>query len=80
MDEVESISILLLFNRLIHQGNTVILIEHRLSLIAQADWCIDMGPEGGSRGGCVVFEGTPKGLMNCSTSKTGNYLRQALVK
>ncbi len=46
-----------------------------MELIAQADWIIDLGPEGGSGGGTVLFEGTPEQLLNCSESKTGRYLR-----
>lgn len=70
--------LLQLINRLVNQGNTVIVIEHRLEIIAQADWNIDMGPEGGSKGGQVIFEGRPEELITCQISKTGDYLRKAL--
>ena len=62
------------------QGNTVVIVEHRLSLIAAADWVIDMGPEGGSRGGEILFAGTPDQLMECPRSETGKYMRQLAGK
>ena len=65
------------FNRLIDMGNTLIIIEHNMDLVAQADHIIDLGPEGGERGGHVVFEGTPEELKNCNDSLTAKYLRLA---
>ena len=65
-----------LIDRLVDESNTVVAIEHRLELIARADWVIDMGPEGGNAGGEVVFAGTPVQLMECQASKTGRYLRK----
>jgi len=62
-------------NRLVDTGNTVVVIEHNLHVIKNADWIIDMGPEGGSKGGTVVFEGTPKQLLNAKHSLTSSYLR-----
>jgi excinuclease UvrABC ATPase subunit len=62
-------------NRLVDAGNTVIVIEHNLDVIKNADWIIDMGPEGGNKGGKVVFEGTPRQLINAKGSLTGKYLR-----
>ncbi len=50
-------------------------IEHRPELIAQADWVIDIGPDGGADGGEVIFTGTPEGLIKCEKSKTGKYLK-----
>ena len=67
-------ALLALFDRLVKNGNTVIIVEHRLELIAQADWIIDMGPGGGSDGGEVVFTGTPRNLLACPTSKTARWL------
>ena len=64
-----------LLRRLVSGGNTVVMIEHRPELIAAADWVIDMGPEGGSRGGEIVFEGTPEQLVRCDGSKTGSFLK-----
>ena len=67
-------ALLALFRRLVDGGNTVVIVEHRLELIAQADWIIDMGPGGGSDGGEVVFTGTPHDLLSCLTSKTAHWL------
>jgi excinuclease ABC A subunit len=60
---------------LVQRDNTVIVIEHNLDVISQADWVIDLGPEGGSRGGEIVFAGTPEGLLKCEDSHTGKYLK-----
>jgi excinuclease UvrABC ATPase subunit len=62
-------------NRLVDTGNTVVVIEHNLHIIKNADWIIDMGPEGGSKGGQVMFEGTPKELLKAKGSLTSSYLR-----
>jgi excinuclease UvrABC ATPase subunit len=62
-------------NRLVDTGNTVVVIEHNLHVIKNADWIIDMGPEGGSKGGQVIFEGTPKQLLSAKRSLTSEYLR-----
>ncbi|MDF2836173.1 MAG: thiamine transporter permease [Paenibacillus sp.] len=64
-----------IMNRLVDAGNTVIVIEHNLDVISQADWIIDMGPDGGSRGGQVVFEGTPDRIIHAENSITGKYLK-----
>ncbi|KEQ23571.1 ATP-binding cassette domain-containing protein [Paenibacillus tyrfis] len=66
--------LLAIMNRLVDAGNTVIVIEHNLDVIRNADWIIDMGPEGGSNGGKVIFEGTPKQLLNAKHSLTSKYL------
>ena len=65
-------------NRLVDQGNTVIVIEQNLDVIKASDWVIDMGPEGGSRGGTIIAEGTPEQVAEVESSYTGQYLRQAL--
>lgn len=62
------------FNALIAQGNTVLVIEHNLDMIKSADWVIDIGPEGGDKGGNVVFAGTPEDLVKCKDSYTGDFL------
>ena len=72
--------LLALLRTLVERGNTVIMVEHRMELIAQADWIIDMGPEGGSGGGEVVFEGVPEQLIGCTRSKTGGYLKNHVEK
>lgn len=64
-----------IMNRLVDAGNTVIVIEHNLAIIKNADWIIDMGPEGGNKGGKVMFEGTPEQLLDCAGSLTSAYLR-----
>lgn len=64
-----------IMNRLVDSGNSVIVIEHNLDVIRNADWLIDMGPEGGSKGGRVVFEGTPRQILDAPDSLTGQYLR-----
>lgn len=64
--------------RLVEKGNTVVLIEHNLDVIKQADHIIDLGPEGGSRGGTIVSEGTPEEIAGNSLSYTGKYLREVL--
>lgn len=63
-----------IMNRLVDAGNTVIVIEHNLDVISQADWIIDMGPDGGSKGGQVVFEGTPAQIIHAEKSITGRHL------
>jgi excinuclease UvrABC ATPase subunit len=67
-----------LFNQLVNEGNTVIIIEHRLEMIALADWVIDLGPSGGHEGGQVIFRGTPADLMQCNNSVTGHYLKSVV--
>ena len=63
------------FNHLIDAGNSIICIEHNLDVIKCADWIIDLGPEGGEKGGEIIFKGTPDDLVNCKNSITGKYLR-----
>ena len=70
--------LLALLRKLVDAGNTVVMVEHRMEMIAQADWIIDIGPDGGSGGGSVVFEGTPEQILSCESSKTGCYLRKML--
>jgi len=67
--------LLAIMNRLVESGNTVIVIEHNLDVIKNADWIIDMGPEGGNKGGRVMFEGTPEQLLSAEQSLTSAYLR-----
>ncbi len=68
--------LLSVLNRLVDAGNTVVVIEHNLHVIKNADWIIDMGPEGGSKGGQVIFEGTPRELLAAKDSHTAKYLRR----
>ncbi|HEY0016957.1 MAG TPA: excinuclease ABC subunit UvrA [Longimicrobium sp.] len=67
--------LLAIMNRLVDGGNSVIVIEHNLDVIRNADWIIDLGPEGGNKGGRVVFEGTPMQLLDCAESLTSRYLQ-----
>ena len=62
---------------LVDKGNTVIVIEHNLDVIKSADWVVDMGPEGGNRGGDVVAEGTPEDIAEVRASHTGRFLKTA---
>ncbi len=68
--------LLRLMNRLVDMGNTLVVIEHHLDIIRNADWIIDMGPEGGSNGGRVLFEGTPAQIIHAEQSLTGKYLHR----
>jgi len=63
-----------IIDRLVDAGNTVILIEHHLDVVRQADWIIDLGPEGGNAGGAVLFEGPPQELKNCERSITARFM------
>jgi excinuclease UvrABC ATPase subunit len=63
-----------IMNRLVDAGNTVVVIEHNLDVIRNADWIIDLGPEGGTKGGRVIFEGTPQELKTAKGSLTAQYL------
>jgi excinuclease ABC subunit A len=65
-------------HRLIDGGHSVLVIEHNLDLIAEADWIIDLGPEGGDGGGRIVVEGTPERVARCARSHTGRFLRKLL--
>ena len=70
--------LLIVLNRLVDSGNTVIVIEHNLDVIKCADWVIDMGPEGGSGGGLVIAEGTPEQVAKVKASYTGQFLAPIL--
>jgi excinuclease UvrABC ATPase subunit len=63
-----------IIDRLVDAGNAVIVIEHHLDVIRQADWIIDLGPEGGSAGGEVLFAGPPQELKNCKGSITARFI------
>jgi excinuclease ABC subunit A len=66
-------------NALVEHGHSVILIEHNQEVIKSSDWVIDLGPEGGEKGGFLVFEGKPEDLVKCKESYTGSYLSQKLA-
>ena len=76
----EDIKVLMnVLNKLVDKGNTVLIIEHNMDVIKMADWIIDMGPEGGERGGRIICEGTPEEISNCKESYTAKYLREELL-
>ena len=66
--------------RLVDEGNTVLVIEHNLDVIKNADWIIDLGPEGGEGGGNVVATGTPEEIAEVKESYTGQYLKPVLKR
>jgi len=68
------------FQQLIRNGGTTLTIEHNLEVIRCADWIIDLGPEGGERGGTIVAQGTPEEVAQAEASYTGRFLRQALSR
>ncbi|PID95524.1 MAG: hypothetical protein CSA94_01160, partial [Bacteroidetes bacterium] len=63
---------------IVDKGNTVLIIEHNMDVIKLADYIIDLGPEGGGRGGQIIAEGTPEELMKLENNYTGKYLREVL--
>ena len=69
-------NIMQLLEKLVKKGNTVIVIEHNLDVMKQADYIIDIGPDGGSGGGEVVFTGTPREMIDQGDTITANYLRR----
>jgi excinuclease ABC subunit A len=76
----EDIRILLdVLNKLVDKGNTVVVIEHNLDVIRQADYIIDIGPEGGQAGGLIVAEGTPEQISTSSEGLTAAFLKNELV-
>lgn len=66
--------------RLVDKGNTVLVIEHNLDVIKSADWIIDLGPEGGEKGGRIVVEGPPEKVAECKRSYTGRFLKEELLR
>ncbi|MDX2249465.1 MAG: excinuclease ABC subunit UvrA [Bacteroidia bacterium] len=72
-------NLMVILNRLVDNGNSVIVIEHNLEIIKRADWLIDLGPEGGKKGGNIIFEGTPQDILNAENSLTGQYLKRSLL-
>ena len=66
--------LLAILRKLVNFGNTVIIIEHNLDVIRNTDWILDLGPEGGDKGGKIVAEGTPENIAKLKASHTGQYL------
>ncbi|MCC6360036.1 MAG: excinuclease ABC subunit UvrA [Phycisphaerales bacterium] len=73
-------TLLLVLNRLVNLGNTVLVVEHNLDVIKNADWVIDLGPDGGDAGGNIIAEGPPETIAACKESHTGRYLAPKLVR
>ncbi|MNN89662.1 UvrABC system protein A [compost metagenome] len=69
-----------MLHRLRDHGNTVVVIEHNLDVIKTADWLVDLGPEGGSKGGQIIASGTPEELAKMKQSYTGHYLKPLLER
>jgi excinuclease ABC subunit A len=77
----EDVRLLLeVLHRLVDRGNTVLVIEHNMDVIKTADWILDLGPEGGSRGGEIIAAGTPEQVAATERSYTGQYLRLLLKR
>ncbi len=70
--------LLVVLDRLVRQGNTVVVIEHNMDVIKNADWIVDLGPDGGEEGGWIVAEGTPEEIAEAAGSHTGRFLSEAL--
>ena len=64
------------FNALIENGHTILVIEHNQDVIKCADWLIDLGKEGGNKGGELIFQGLPEDIVNCKESATGQFLKE----
>lgn len=71
--------LMILFEKMVEKNNTVIIIEHNMDVVKQADWVIDVGPEGGKNGGQIVFEGTPEDMIKIGTSITSECLRKSMI-
>jgi excinuclease ABC subunit A len=67
-------------NDLVDQGNSVLIIEHNMEVIKSADWILDLGPEGGNKGGQLCFEGTPEEMVKIENNYTAKYLKEKLVR
>ncbi len=65
-------------NRLVDQGNSVLIIEHNMEVIKSADWIIDLGPDGGENGGDIVYAGTPEDMVAKSDGYTARFLKEKL--
>jgi excinuclease ABC subunit A len=72
--------LLIAFNALISKGHSLLIIEHNPEIIKSADWVIDLGPEGGEKGGYLIFEGKPEDLIKSKNSSTGKYLKEKFLK
>ena len=78
LDDIRKL--LLVLNRLVDAGNTVVVVEHHLDVVKTADWVIDLGPEAGEAGGELVAQGTPEQIAQVPSSYTGKFLRELLPR
>ena len=76
VDDIKKL--LSVLHKLVNKGNTVVVIEHNMDVIKTSDYIIDIGPEGGDKGGTIVVEGAPEVVAACEESHTGRYLKQYL--
>ena len=65
---------------MVNQGDTVIVIEHNVEIIKSADWVIDLGPEGGDKGGYITFTGTPEAMIELSDNYTASFLKDKMMR
>ncbi|MBQ4164207.1 MAG: excinuclease ABC subunit UvrA, partial [Turicibacter sp.] len=72
--------LLKVLNRMVDEGATIVIIEHNLDVIKMADHIIDLGPEGGNRGGTIIAQGTPEEVAEVEGSYTGKYLKKVLIR
>jgi excinuclease ABC subunit A len=77
-DDIQKL--LLVLDALVERGNTVLVIEHNLDILKNADWIVDMGPDGGEKGGTIVAVGTPRDITKNSKSHTGKWLAKEMKK
>jgi excinuclease ABC subunit A len=73
-------NLMLVIDRLVDKGNSVIIIEHNMDVIKCADHIIDIGPEGGDEGGKIISQGSPEEVVNLSVGETSKYLKKELIK
>jgi excinuclease ABC subunit A len=78
MDDVKKLLVVL--QKLVNAGNTLVVVEHNLDVIKSADWVVDLGPEGGQAGGHIVAEGRPELIAKCDASYTGRSLAQTMTE
>ena len=78
VDDIKKL--LTVLHKLVNKGNTVVVIEHNMDVIKTADYIIDIGPEGGDKGGMIVVEGTPDMVAECKESYTGQYLKHCISR
>ncbi len=74
------VGVIIILQKLVERGNTVVVIEHNMEVIKNADWVMDLGPEGGAKGGQIVAQGTPEAVASVAGSHTAKYLKRVLKK